>query len=152
MREKRLLCVVTFHAWHWVANVTMILRSQSYFLSFSCNCSFRKQAELKAFRGSWLLPAHVSDASPAAGALVGEGVHYPQLLLLEYLPVYSWLWEFTLLDFTWLLTCLILSRCLEVPLTWSCTMTWAPLLFVLTNAPMKAGTVVLVRLCSYLGK
>lgn len=57
MREKRLLCAVTFHARHRVANVTMILRSQGYFLYFSCNCSFRKQAELRAFRGSWLLVA-----------------------------------------------------------------------------------------------
>lgn len=76
----------------------------------------------------WLLAARVSDASPAAGGLVGEGVHHPQLLLLEDLPAYSQLWEFALLDFMRLFTCLILSRCFKALLTWSCTMVRAALL------------------------
>lgn len=73
--------------------------------------------------GCWSLRARVSDASPAARASEGEGVHYPQILLLEDLPVYSQLWEFALLGFMRLFTCLILSRCFEVLLTQSCTMT-----------------------------
>lgn len=82
--------MVTLHAQHRVANVTVIFRSQSYFLSFFfATAPSRKQPEHRAFRGSCLLRASVSDTSLAAGASVGEGVPYPQLLLLEDLPVYS---------------------------------------------------------------
>lgn len=65
----------------------------------------------------WLLAARVSDASPAAGGSVGDGVHHPQLPLLEDLSVYSRLWEFALLDFMRLFPCLILSRCFKALLT-----------------------------------
>lgn len=79
---------------------------------------------------SWLLAAHISDASLADEGLVGEmnTPPLPQLLLLEDLPEYSQRRELALLDFMRLFTCLILSRCSEAPLTRSCSLVQTALL------------------------
>lgn len=109
-----------------MANIITPRASRSNLLSPPCNLCFQPAASQPGHLGascSWLLPAHISEASPAARCLVGGNERpLPQLLLLEELPERSQRWELALLDFMRLFPCLISSRCSEALLTRSCSL------------------------------